>query len=364
MIGRVTDLLTREAVEAAWSRVSMFGQVLPRAVAGSRHHSLRGWGESATDELFIAISALYREAPQLDAVRAAVEQCQVAAPSLSALGVAGTLAEPPPPVELGLTRRWMPGLTYEHLELRSSPVLPEALAAYAGTQVAHVRLLRHREARPWVLWVHGAEQGRVDDVFAFRAKYLHQELGLNVALPVLPQHGPRRIAGQSWPGFDLLGNVATMLRAVSDVRTTLAWIGGPATVVGMSLGGPVAALASGVDPAVNGVAAMVPMLDANATIAHHVARNGERGRELAALLRDEAVVACSSAVNPLALEPLVRKDRRLVVAALNDRMTSVTAAERLHARWDGRVHWHPGGHIGHLLSGDVRNAVDVFVLSR
>ncbi len=91
----------------------------------------------------------------------------------------------------------------------------------------------------------------MDDLFAFRVKHLHRELGLNVAMPVLPHHGPRRDLGHSWPGFDLLGNIATMIRAVSDVRSVIGWIGDqdPASVavVGMSLGGPVAALTAGLD---------------------------------------------------------------------------------------------------------------------
>jgi len=187
-------------------------------------------------------------------------------------------------------------------------------------------------------------------------------------MPVLPQHGPRRELGRAWPGFDLLGNVATMIRAVSDVRSVIGWIGEQdptsVAVVGMSLGGPVAALTAALDQRVDAVAATVPMLDAHATIAHHTARTGARGRKLAALLRSEPVRAVGTAVDPTALEPRCAPDRRLVVAALGDRMTSVNAAQRLHERWDGHVHWHPGGHIGHLMSGDVRGVLDDFLLDR
>ncbi len=219
-----------------------------------------------------------------------------------------------------------------------------------------------------MVWIHGAEQGRVDDLFAFRVKHLHRELGLNVALPVLPHHGPRRDLGHAWPGFDLLGNIATMVRAVSDVRSVIGWISeqDPTSlaVVGMSLGGPVAALTAGLDERVDAVAATVPMLDAHATIAHHTAKTGGRGRKLAALLRSDPVRAVGAVVDPTTLEPQCAPERRLVVAALGDRMTSVNAAQRLHERWGGQVYWHPGGHIGHLLSGGVRSVVDDFLLDR
>ncbi|GEP32709.1 hypothetical protein NSZ01_04770 [Nocardioides szechwanensis] len=380
MPDRVTSVL--EFAESTRARLWLFGCVVPRAVASSVAASkrseesgipawnlgVREFGETATDELFIAISALYREVPHFDAVQASVEACAAAAPELSALGVAGAHRPPPPLATLGLRRRKVGRLRFEHLEFESRPDLPPSLmdAGYGKVEVAHARVLRHEgEPRPWVVWVHGAEQGRLDDLFAFRAGHLHHDLGLNVAMPVLPQHGPRRDLGRSWPGFDLLGNIATMMRAVSDVRAVVGWIHEQdpvsVAVVGMSLGGPVAALVSGLDDRVDGVVAIVPMLDAHATIAHHTAKTGGRGKKLAALLRSEPVKAVGTVVDPTALEPYAAQDRRLVVAALGDRMTSVRAAQRLHGSWGGQVHWHAGGHIGHLISGDVKAALDEFL---
>lgn len=380
-----------DRVESTRARLWLLGCVVPRAVSSSIAASrrteasgipawnlgLREFGETATDELFIALSALYREVPSLEAVAASVEACAVAAPELMDLGVAGAHRPPPPLALLGLRRRKLAGIRFEHLEFESRPGLPPSLVSegYGRVEVAHARVLRHRgEPRPWVVWIHGAEQGRLDDLFAFRARHLHHELGLNVAFPVLPQHGPRRDLGRSWPGFDLLGNIATMMRAVSDVRSVVGWVAdqqpdqqpdqqqSSISVVGMSLGGPVASLTAGLDDRVDAVCAMVPMLDAHATIAHHTAKTGGRGKKLAALLRAEPVRAVGTAVDPTALTPYAAPERRLVVAALGDRMTSVRAAQRLHERWGGRVHWHAGGHIGHLMSGDVRAAVDAFLL--
>ena len=374
-----------DRVESTRARLWLLGSVLPRAVtssvaAGRRtpesgipawDFGVREFGETATDELFIALSALYREVPHHDAVQASADACAVAAPELTELGVAGSHRPPPPLSVLGLRRRRVAGIRFEHLEFESTPDLPDSLvsAGYGSREVAHARVLRHDGGpRPWVVWIHGAEQGRVDDLFAFRVKHLHRELGLNVAMPVLPHHGPRRDLGHSWPGFDLLGNVATMIRAVSDVRSVIGWIGdqnpSSVAVVGMSLGGPVAALTAGLDERVDAVAATVPMLDAHETIAHHTARTGGRGRKLAALLRSEPVRGVGAAVDPTALEPRCGVDRRLVVAALGDRMTSVKAAQRLHQRWGGHVYWHTGGHIGHLMSGGVRGVLDDFLLDR
>lgn len=372
-----------DRVESTRARLWLLGCVVPRAVSSSVAASrrteesgipawnlgFREFGETATDELFIALSALYREVPSLEAVHASVEACAVAAPELVGLGAAQAHRPPPPLSVLGLRQRKIAGIRFEHLEFESRPDLPPSLmaAGHGRVEVAHARILRHPGApRPWVVWVHGAEQGRLDDFFAFRAKHLHHELDLNVAFPVLPQHGPRRDLGRSWPGFDLLGNIATMMRAVSDVRSVLGWVADQdpvsVSVVGMSLGGPVASLTAGLDDRVDAVCAMVPMLDAHATIAHHAAKTGGRGKKLAALLRAEPVRAVGTVVDPTALTPYADPDRRFVIAALGDRMTSVRAAQRLHERWGGQVHWHAGGHIGHLMSRDVRAAVDAFLV--
>lgn len=374
-----------DRLETTWARMWLFGAVLPRAVsssvaAGRRTEEtgipawdlgLREFGETATDELFIAVSALYREVPHLESVQASVDACAVAAAEIEGRGVADVHRMPPPFRILGLRRRRIGRRRFEHLEYESRPHLPAAMAdtGHAEVEVAHARILRHEGApRPWVVFVHGAEQGRLDDLFAFRAAHLYEELGLNVAFPVLPQHGPRRDLGRAWPGFDLLGNIATMMRAVSDIRALVGWVveeeAPSITVVGMSLGGPVAALTAGLDDRVDAVCAMVPMLDAHATIAHHTERTGRRGKRLAALLRAEPVRMLGMIVDPTELEPHAPPERRLVVAALNDRMTSVKAAQRLHERWQGDVHWHHGGHIGHLMSGGVRAELDAFLARR
>src|SRR3990170_4566133 len=92
-----------DRAESTRARLWLLGSVLPRAIASSVAAGrrtpesgipawdlgLREFGETATDELFIALSALYREVPDLDAVRASMEACARAAPELSELGVAG-----------------------------------------------------------------------------------------------------------------------------------------------------------------------------------------------------------------------------------------------------------------------------------
>jgi predicted alpha/beta hydrolase family esterase len=92
-------------------------------------------------------------------------------------------------------------------------------------------------------------------------------------------------------------------------------------------------------------------------------RGGEHGKRLATLLRSEPVRRVSSVIDPMILEPYPPTSRRVVLAASNDRLTSMRAAQRLHERWQGEVAWHAGGHIGHLMSSGARSVVDDFLLS-
>ena len=75
---------------------------------------------------------------------------------------------------------------------RLEALVPEKVAKRPFTNREYALLLRHKEDRPWLVCVHGAEMGRAAlDLMLFRAWHLHEDLGLNVVLPVLPMHGPR-----------------------------------------------------------------------------------------------------------------------------------------------------------------------------
>lgn len=371
-----------ERTDSARTRLGLLAGILPRAVGSavaasrrSEDHEVpasslgpRQVGETALDELFIAGSALVRPVPELEAVELAVEACAGPARELSRLGVAGSHRASGPLRQVTLRRRRLGRLRYEQLDFESRPHLPASLASAGldGHEVATARVLRHEDrTRPWVVWVHGAEQGRLDDLLSFRARHLHEVLGLNVVLPVLPLHGSRAQHGQQYLSFNPLANVATTIRAVCEVRALVDWIqaqgGDSVTAVGFSLGAPVAALAAGLDPRIDGVAAVVPMLDGHSTVAHHLDRAGSRGRRLAELLRSEPVRSIGAAIDPTELLPYAAPPRRAVIAALNDRVTSIRAAHRLHERWGGESHWHEGGHIGFIVSGAAKAAIDLFL---
>ena len=55
------------------------------------------------------------------------------------------------------------------------------------------------------------------DLRLFRARHLHEDLGLNVVLPVLPCTA-RESQGRGVPGQDLLDDVHAAAQAVWDIR--------------------------------------------------------------------------------------------------------------------------------------------------
>jgi len=368
--------------ETELARVGLFAGVLPRAI-GSSAEARRGnpetgipaagfgprlVGETAIDELFIAVNSVIREIPPMEQVEAWVARCGDVADEFARLDPSEVYRDPGAPRILSRDRKIFGTTAFEHIDYSTETRLPDSVANLDphADGLASVRVMtRRRPGARWLIWVHGAAQGRADDLYAFRAAHLHKKLGYDVVFPVLPAHGPRRISKVAYPGFDPLVNTLITIRAIAEIRSLVSWIAAqdPAdiTIAGTSLGGPIAAMVASMDPRISSVLAVVPMLDMHATLAHHMARGGSKGRRLAELMRSDEVREVSKVISPLSVEPLPAPDRRMVVAALNDRVTWVSAAQRLHQHWGGRIHWYNGSHVGHAMSPGIRHATDGFL---
>jgi len=210
------------------------GMLLPRTVAGLNESTgwapvsprgVRQFGEVMLDELVLSGFSLLAGGPP--AIRP-VHACTAAAEELSALGIEGAHAEPKPLRATSIRRGRLPGfgagLVYERMTFEHDPSLPATLeaAGLGGPARAVVHLCRHPGGpRPWLVWVHGAGQGGTEDLLLSRIGRIHQGLGFNVAMPVQPGHGCRRREWPAYPDVDPLGNVAGMMRAVSEVRAVV-----------------------------------------------------------------------------------------------------------------------------------------------
>jgi hypothetical protein len=233
---------------------------------------------------------------------------------------------------------------------------------YEATRTAHARLLEHDgPARPWVVCVPGYRMGHhAVDFTGFRARWLHHTLGLNVAIPVMPLHGPRRIGrrgGDGWFAGDFLDMVHAQAQAVFDLRRLVGWLrdrGATAVGVhGVSLGGHTSALLASLDGALDCVIAGIPAADLLRLLRAHVPAPLLRATTRFGLDLD-AAARILRVVSPLCLTPRVPHERRFLYAGTADRLADPTHALDLWRHWDRpRLAWYHGGHVSFLWEREV-----------
>lgn len=353
--------------------VRELGMVAPRTVAGLQESTgwaplsprgARQFGEAMLDELVLSAFSLLGGSPA--AIRP-LDACTAAAEELFSLGIDRAHADPNPLRASSIRKRSIPGLAYDRMAFEHDPALPATLEAdgLGGPARAVVHLCRHRDGpRPWLVWVHGAGQGGTEDLVLSRIGRIHHKLGFNVALPVQPGHGCRRRQWPAYPDMDPLGNVAGMMRVVSEVRAVVRWVQPHASAVvvaGISMGSPVAALVSHLEKQVDAVALYTPILGLNTMIARHLQRWGTSRQGFRELLESPVVTQLTSVIDPLAVTPSPPPDRRLIVGAWHDRMAMREPAEALQERWGGQLYWYDGSHVGHIFSRRVQRITDRFL---
>lgn len=361
------------------------GVVLGRLVAQTRRPVVDGlpvpprslaiaW-KTALDEVFFLSEAL--SAPFVspwDGARILAEL----ADAIALYGAAGWLDAPdayhptPPPLRTatrgaGRSR----GLDYEHLEFASEyephPSEPgrDRWLGYTPNRRAHAWLLRHPgPPRPWLVCLHGYRMGfPFADFLAFPAAWFHRELGLNVAFPVLPLHGPRKVGWRTGDGFlsgEYLDTVHLHAQAMWDVRRLVGWLRTEAEapaigVYGLSLGAYSAALLVGLEPGLDCVVAGLPpacYVDlARWNVPAAVLAVGQR----LGLASWAHVTAVLRVISPLGLAPRIPRERLFIYAAMADRLVPPAAARTLWRHWrEPRLAWYPGSHVSFGWQPEVR----------
>ena len=237
--------------------------------------------------------------------------------------------------------------------------------SYTANRRGHALLLRHREPRPWVICVHGALMGRGSvDLRLFRARHLHEDLGLNVLLPVLPLHGPRKVKGAAFPGQDLLDDVHATAQAVWDIRRLISWIGtlepdSPIGLNSMSLGSYIAALVASLEDGLTCAVLGVPVADLIEVLGGHGGlRDGDPRHRALALSPPIGTM-----VSPLSLTPRVPMAGRFIYGGVADRL--VNPREQVLRLWEhwGRpeIIWYSGGHTG-FFGKPVQQFIDAAIV--
>ena len=259
--------------------------------------------------------------------------------------------------EIVITPRSAGGQSYEHLSFPSGyvPHPDDPSSAHwqelEANRTAHAWVLRHPEPRPWIVCVHGATMGRPrSDFQILKVAWLHHRLGLNVAMPILPLHGPRKVRDAHFPSENVLHNQHGALQGVADVRRTIAWIRSlpgdhRIALHGISLGGFTTSMVAGLEPdldcAILGVAPvdLVKLLER-----HHGAGHGHdlRARNF------EVAAQLTPMLSPLRLQPLLPRERRFIYAGVADQLVDFsTHVAPMIAHWDyPETFAYDGGHVG------------------
>jgi hypothetical protein len=282
-----------------------------------------------------------------------------------------------PPVLEKPALRWRStrGVRFEHLSFESGYAPHEGepgrerWLSYDACRTAHAWVLRHGEdggGRPWLVCLHGYQMGTpLVDLGAFRPAWLFDRLGLNLVMPVLPLHGPRKIRRVSGDGFlagELLDTVHALAQTAWDVRRIVSWMRGQGAarigVYGLSMGGYSTALVASLEPGFACAIAGIPASDfARLSWRHGPADSLRRAEEAGIGLGETTNL--KRVVSPLVLRPQVPRERRFIFGGSADQLVPPDLVADLWRHWERpEMLWFPGAHCTFPLHGPVRGFVE------
>jgi pimeloyl-ACP methyl ester carboxylesterase len=221
--------------------------------------------------------------------------------------------------------------------------------------------------RGTVLALHGFTMGQPRfDALVLMASHWYRR-GLDVALLTLPHHGERTPAGARFSGEQFaVPHVARLAEAVREaiyeIRQIAWWLreetGAPVGVLGLSLGGYLAALAAGLCEDLDFAVPIVPPVCIGDlawrffTRTRHYRAGGEAALGRAELRRSFRVHSPLS--HPLRLPT----ERVMIVAGRGDRIVPPEHPTALWKHWgEPRIHWFSGSHLAPFGRGRVAQAI-------
>jgi hypothetical protein len=361
-----------EDIGAGVGRTLRYARSLPDPRAGASQWTAARMGVAAAlDEAVLTTFQVVRSPPDRDHFAASIAEGHELLDRVEAeYPDPVTFHRRPHPVALAGPVRRVGHVTFRHAEFPNAYAPDSTLPAVArfveetGNQRAHAWILEHRHPAPWIVCVHGAGMGDPPaDVLAFRAGSLFRS-GFNVAIPVLPHHGPRgagRVA-VAFPTDDAALNFHGAAQAIADVRAVLATIaarGEPALLQGISLGGYVGGTVAALEPSVRGVVVGVPVVELATLMQQHAPGRfaaHPRFDELGAVAR-----RLERYSSPLAFAPPAMV--RAMWGGRADRLVQPDQLDALARHWGCTPAWYCGGHVGFLVLPGVRRTISDAVVA-
>ncbi|MEX2394100.1 MAG: alpha/beta hydrolase family protein [Actinomycetota bacterium] len=278
---------------------------------------------------------------------------------------------PPPPRGVEITPGFWMGERWKHLRFDSSfdPFVMDTARKrwldYEPNTTMHAWVREQDVTAPWIVCVHPYGTGRsLVSSFMFRANQLAEELGVNVAMVVLPLHGARGPGVWSTTAFMTYNPVDFLLgltQSVWDVRRFIAWVrergGGPVALYGVSLGAHVSATVAGLDDQLAGVVAGVPTCDLLEVFLRHVPAR-LKPRAIEHQLISEETRALLRVTSPLTYPPLIPRERLFIFAGTGDRMAPPSQALALWRHWnEPEIRWYDVNHMAFMWNSAITEFV-------
>ena len=232
-------------------------------------------------------------------------------------------------------------------------------------RTATARLFVHRHRRPIIVCIHGYLGGAHGAESRIWPLPFFHSLGVDVALFVLPFHGPRARAAfgarPPFPGADPRMTNEGFRQAMGDFRDFVRYLlerGHPKVgVMGMSLGGYSTALAATLEPELAFAVPIIPLASVADTALHH----GFLGSGPDAEAQHRALAAVYRVTSPLARPAAIPSSHIFVIGAERDQITPIAHARKLAAHFGCRFDTIYGGHLMQLGRSEMFDKIGDFL---
>jgi len=273
---------------------------------------------------------------------------------------------------------WIARGTVDNIAFRSSftainPAMRKHWSAWESNNIVRAQHWRHGDGpRPTLCVIHGFMGSSYLLNGRFFSLPWYYRSGYDVLMYTLPFHGRRAEKFSPFSGFGyfaggLSGFAEAMAQAVHDFRSIVDYLRHTGVdriaLTGISLGGYTSALAASVDDRLEAVIPNCPVVTPAKMFDEWFPANKlvRLGLWLSNISRDELTAGLSYHC-PLNYQPLIPKNRRMIITGLGDRMAPSHQAVMLWEHWDRcALHWFPGSHVLHVSQLDYLRRMTSFL---
>ena len=254
-----------------------------------------------------------------------------------------------------------------------NPAMRSRWNAFKSNNTVRAQHWRHDDGpRPTLCVIHGFMGSSYLVNGRFFTLPWYYRSGYDVLMYTLPFHGRRAERFSPFSGFGyfaggLAGFAEAMAQAVHDFRSVVDYLRHTGVdriaLTGISLGGYTSALVASVDDRLETVIPNCPVVTPKTMFDQWFPANKllDLGLRLSGISPDELVAGLSYHC-PLNYQPLVPKDRRMIITGLGDRMAPPDQALMLWEHWDRcALRWFPGSHVMHVSQLDYLRRMTSFL---